>query len=208
MKNFILLLTLSTLTLFGKAQSVNVTAFGNPVSQGDVIEVEATVEGSGDFRVLTWNPELFASANAPETSATVIVTTDDADFTICWPRQCEGILPNIPMVKEGQLNTTPVDLEIHRMIMIYGTDPVSIPEGVATVTFKAAGQKDLTFSIKCLPYVENAQDNAVGEITSDTEVVAIYDLSGRRLSNRLPGVNIIVYSNGKTVKEITDHNIK
>lgn len=202
MKKILLLFALSTFTFFSKAQSVSVTAFGNPVSQGEVIVVEATVEDADDFKILTWNPELYASASAAETFATVTVSTDDADFTICWPNQCVGVQAGVPKVREGELGTTHVDLEIHRMIMTFGTEPVKIPEGVATISVQASGEQPLTFTVKCLAYEEEADENGVAEIAPDTEIISVYDLSGRRLSSRQKGVNIVVYSNGKTVKEI------
>lgn len=199
MKKFISVCVLTAATLAATAQKFEVTAGGNPVADGETLTVYAEPEEEAGYIICEWDPQLYVRSLESDIEGAVGVTTDSDLFSICWPSQCVGIDPGVPVVRRGTFTPEPADLQIHCNLLMKASEATDFGGAEATVMVQPAGGEMMTFTLKCLLPEDY---NSVGTILPDSEVKAIYDLAGRRLTERQPGVNIVVYGNGQVKKEL------
>lgn len=196
-----ILLSLAVVCGFGiaNAASLQVTAGGNTVNNGDILEfepelMEYPIPDTGEImKDYEWPVFVYCAATSGEVAANVTVSSEFEGFQICWPNNCVPCPKGESKTVEGTFTTTPADLQIH----FFPPEVPATSETVAVTVKDTASGETISFTVMCLAPAENAVD-AIG--ADKGEIVEIYDLSGRRVAERQSGVNIIRYSNGKVEK--------
>lgn len=186
-------------------QNVVITSNGNPVSNGDVIELpyemeDYSIPGTIDYFVYTWNPRLEASTVKDEASLTVTVTSiDDTEgFQLCWPNGCQQVDPGKSATSSGTVTTTPKDLQIHKEVSFYEVGATPTEGGVVKVTCES-GLEVIEITVKCLL----SDSNAVGENIADPNQKAeYYTIQGIRVAEPQKGQIYIERKGSKVVKRI------
>lgn len=199
MKKFLLISLFTGCALLGRSQDFVVMAGSEPVNDGDVISLEASPLKYGDYSIFEWDPHLTGRSTGDDLDVAVTITTDDAGFTICWPHMCAEVSPGVPRVTDGVFYSEPADLQIHCMLSMSAEDAAAFTKAEATVSIQPVGGKKMSFTLVCRP----SDDNAVGTVNDESEVIGIYDLTGRKLNHRQPGINLLLHSDGRMTKENT-----
>lgn len=199
MKKFLLLSLFAAFVLLAKSQDFTVMAGADVVKDGGVIEVSASPEIFGDYAIFEWNPQLSAKCSGDELEVAVTISTDDEGFTICWPQTCFAVTPGTPKVTEGMLYPEAADLQIHCMLNMPAEEASKFKEAIASVSVQPVGGKKMSFTLVCRP----GGSDAVETISAASEEIGIFDLTGRKLSRRQPGINLILHSDGRLTKELT-----
>lgn len=174
-------------------QNLKVTSHGNPVANGDVIEVacefeDYSVPGIMECYSYSWDPHLEAATLSGEEGLTVTLTSINytPDFQLCWPSQCSILPAGGNISSHGNITTEPVDLGIHKNLVYYSKEE-NLVGGEVTVKLEANGEA-IEFTVKCLMPV----DNAVGENLSDMNQKATYfTLEGIQIENPTTGIYIV-----------------
>lgn len=188
------------------AQNLKITRSGEPVANGDVIELkweyEEDVMPEWDLYtyIYTWNPHLEASTVEGTESFTVTVTSVDATngFQLCWPGGCQAIGPNASKSSTGDISTDPQDLQIHKAFEY--DDPEKRPTEGGTILVKmTSGSETIEVTVKALLEGENS----VGENLADLNQKSVYyTLQGVRVAEPQKGQLYIERKGGKAVKRI------
>lgn len=199
-KLYILLSSLFTLcSVSVSASPLILTSNGNPVKDGDRIEVVCeTFEGPSKTEY-SWNPYLFISCESGETEAVLTATSDFEGLSICWPMFCMNVQPGVPFVTRGNVTSSPFNMQIH-----FEMDSTNVPDfnvalPSADFNIEEAGGDSISFSIICLAPVNAGVDSALEE---DKPVLYIYNAGGVRSDKLSRGINIVRYSDGSTKKII------
>lgn len=174
-------------------QNLKVTSHGNPVANGDVVEVtceymDYSVPGIMEYYSYSWDPHLEAATLTGEESLTVTLTSinDTQDFQLCWPSQCNILNAGESLSSHGDITTEPVDLGIHKSLEYYSK--VDAPAGGEVMVKLEANEEVIEFTVKCLML----DDNAVGENLSDMNQKATYfTLEGIQIENPTEGFYIV-----------------
>lgn len=174
-------------------QNLKVTSNGNPVADGDVInlpyelEVEDFPEYGLTFYKAKWDPHLEASTIEGEAELTVTLTSIDAQaFQLCWPNGCQAVGPGQSKSAYGTIDTTPQDLSIHKEKDLNSADEEPTDGGTVKVQI-TSGDETITVTVNALLQV----DNAVGENFADINVKTVYyTLQGVKVENPGPGIYI------------------
>lgn len=182
-------------------QNLKVTSHGNPVANGDVVEVacefmDYSVPGY-EYYSYSWDPHLEAAALTGEERLSVTLTSinDTEDFQLCWPSQCNILPPGESLSSQGNITTEPVDLGIHKNLVYY--NKVEAPFGGEVKVKLEANEEVIEFTVKCLML----DDNAVGENLSDLNQKATYfTLEGIQIEHPTKGMYIV--KNGAKAKLI------
>ncbi len=185
------------------AQNLKVTSHGNPVANGDVIEVACeVVDYSMPGTTLeycfsySWDPHIEAATLNGEEGLIVTLTSinNTTDFQLCWPMQCTSLPAGESVSSQGNIKTEPADLGIHKELMIYSPDQVPTVGGEAKVELETT-EEVIEFTIKCLM----PGDNAVGENFADmNQKATYYTLEGIQVENPTKGMYIV--KKGATAK--------
>lgn len=176
-------------------QNLKVTSNGNPVADGDVIDLPYEVEVFSFpdmpdyiFYKAMWDPHLEAFTIDGTESVTVTLTSIDStkEFQLCWPDGCQLAGPNESKWSSGPIDSTPQDLKIHKEVYLDNED--SVPAAGGTVTVKvASGTESITVTINALLQV----DNAVGENFADINAKTVYyTLEGIQVENPTKGIYV------------------
>lgn len=182
-----------------KAQSFTVTAYGEPVKNGDVIEVKGEVELEPElgYTGCVWDPELIVKSDA-NIKGTVKVTTTVTSWKFCgFGGQCITVLPNTAGgTKEGIFSSTGVSLQIDCEMEAYDDEKLIAPENnIVTVVITGGGQ-EMTLTLKADVPAELA---SVGEIGVSDAAPVYYNLQGQKVDNPVKGLFIKV-AGGKSSK--------
>ncbi len=185
-------------------QNIKVTSHGNPVSNGDVIELPYELEDFSEYGEgmanYTWNPHLEASTTEGSVAISVAVSADDKanGVSICWPTQCVMVNPGSTVTANGTIDTTPADLQTHREVFTYSLNDVPTEEGNIKVEV-TSDTETIGFTIKCL--LKDA--NGVGEnLADDNAVSEYYTIQGIRVAEPQKGQLYIERKGQKVVKRI------
>lgn len=176
-------------------QNLKLTSNGNAVANGDVIdlpyelEVDDYPEMGMTFYSAKWDPHLEVSTVEGTATMSLTVTSIDnaTGFTACWPLQCKVIEPNGSLTTEGEITTTPTDLQIHKEVLdLASKDDVPTEGGTIKVTL-VSGSESMEITINAI--LENK--NGVGENIADSNVPTIYyTLEGIQVENPTKGIYV------------------
>lgn len=184
-------------------QNLQVTADGNPVKNGDVIEVKAEVEDYSDligslYLHCTWDPQLMVASQEGETTVNFTLTKIDdyTPFEICWPTQCI-VYKGEFATTSGTVGTTPSHIDIHIIAEKTMQNPdVSLAGGMNKVRIDS-GSESLEFTLKGLPVEEAAVDGIAAEAKAE-----YFTLQGVRVAEPQKGQVYIERKGGKVAKRI------
>ena len=192
-------------------QNLKITAGGNPVADGDVLEVPYEVEDYSYPDIAyynytyTWNPHLEASTVAGSDELTVTVTSVDnsAGFQICWPASCHQITPGAEVEVKGEITTEPVDLQIDKVTTIEEMDKEpenKLPTEGGSVKVKfVCGSDTMEITVNAVL----ADKNGVGEnIAEAYSPIEYYTIQGVRVAEPQKGQLYIERKGGKVTKRI------
>lgn len=177
-------------------QNLKVTYEGTPVTDGQVIDLPYEVEDYSypEFDLYVyhyeWNPHLMASVESGSENLTVTVTSvDDTEgFQICWPMNCNFVQPNSSVVVSGTIDTTPVDLQIDKVIEIYEAGVLPTAGGKVKVKFEC-GSETMEITINALLEEKGA---GVGENLAETDgKLTYYTLDGIQVENPTKGMYVV-----------------
>lgn len=187
--------TLALLSNVAVAQNLIVTSHGNPVSDGDVIEVPCDIIDYSQPPVLDfcyhyqWNPLLEASTSKGSETLQVTVTNsgNTKGFQICWPNACQSITPGASVSTSGLIDTKPADLQIERELDAYKVEDVPTEGGEITVKLETSSET-IEFKVVCLV----PEDDAVEEnLASINEKTTYFTLEGIQVENPSKGIYIV-----------------
>ena len=177
-------------------QNLKVTSNGNPVADGDVIDLpyEHEVFSFPEmpdyiFYKAMWDPHLEASTINGTESATVTLTSIDGTtgFHLGWPVECQIAGPNESKSSSGSIDSTPQDLKIHKEEYLDNED--SVPTAGGTVKVKiTSGGESITVTINALLQVDNAVGENFADIDAKTEY---YTLQGMKVERPGKGIYIV-----------------
>ncbi len=197
-------LSLALLANVAFAQDLKVTSNGNPVSNGDIIDVECVFEDyTQDFGFFylncVWDPNLEVSTS--EGSTTLNVTLSKVDnlpsFEICWPDQCINFGPDGTAKTSGTISTTPETVDIHIIEQVTDENDSSLGGGMSKV-YLTSSAGALEFTLKALP----VSLGSVGENIADNKVSEYYTIQGVRVAEPQKGQLYIVRKGSKVAKHI------
>lgn len=200
MKKFLLFSFFAGFALLGKSQDFIVMADTDQVKDGDVIELTVAPEIMGDYAFFEWNPKLSARSTGEDLDVALTINTEDAGFTICWPEMCVEVTPGVPKVTDGVLHSESADLQIHCMLNMTVEEAANFKKAEANISIQPVGQKKMSFTLVCTP----TEFNAVESVNAESEIIGIYDLTGRKLDRRQPGINLILHSDGRVTKVLNE----
>lgn len=185
-------------------QNLKVTANGNPVSDGDIVEVKCEVEDYSEdfgytFIYYSWNPELEASvADGEEILYVTLSKVDDQrPFEICWPGMCINYV-NGKASTSGKISTSPTHIDVHISDQTSGNIEASLDGGLSKVHLEC-GSESLDFTLKGLPLDPNSVDENLVEDLSSAEY---YSIQGLRVAVPQPGHVYIERKGGKVTKRV------
>lgn len=179
-----------TVTYEGKAlENGAVLDFGN-----DAFKYEY-MSGDG-WEMHQWGFEFEADVEAGNPVQAYVVATDNAmQFCAngnCFPSKQEGDL----WVLDRSIPNGKFAAQIHYNIF---TQNLPTAEGYMKVTLTDEDNEPFTFTLN----IKTTDNSGVEEIMAgDATVAAIYDMQGRPVSEDFRGAAIVVYDNGKAVKQI------
>lgn len=174
-------------------QNLKVTSNGNPVADGDVIDLPYEVEVLDfpdygmTFYNAKWDPHFEASTIEGTAELTVTLTSIDAQvFQLCWPNGCKDVNPGQSISSYGTIDTTPQDLSIHKVKELKSADEVPTNGGTVKVQL-TSGDETITVTVNALLQV----DNAVGENFADINAKTVYyTLEGIQVENPTKGIYV------------------
>ncbi|MCM1290307.1 MAG: hypothetical protein NC201_07955 [Prevotella sp.] len=181
------------------AADFNLLIHGNPVSDGQTVEIGCESEEYSSKTYYTWDPEMTISSLNGNIALNMVIQTDYEGFTCCWPYLCVELQPGDPVTFNGTISQTPSNMQFHREISRRNTDTTPMTAADAKITLEDETGSRLQFTLVCLPA------DSAGNNSPDVEVrreVARYDICGRRLAVPSTGINIIVYSDGTVSKTL------
>ena len=176
-------------------QNLKVTSNGNPVADGDVIDLPYDLEISDfpeygvTFYSAKWDPHLEVSTIEGTASVTVTLTSvDDTNgFQLCWPDGCKDAKPGQSVSSSGTIDATPQDLNIHKEQSLNSED--SVPNAGGTVRVNIiGGEESITVTVNALLQVDNAVGENFADIDAKTEY---YTLQGMKVENPGKGIYIV-----------------
>lgn len=183
-------------------QTLKVTSNGNPVSNGDVLEVAYEFEdlampeyGIDYYGIFTWDPHLeVASEDGPANLLATVTSLDNTSgFQICWPMGCKQVDAGKSASSSGQIDAKASDLQIHKEISSYDPNEKPTDGGSVRVTLEC-GDETFEVTVKCL--LEDV--NAVGEnMAESNEPVSYYTLDGVKVENPTQKGMYIMRQGGK-----------
>lgn len=187
------------------AQNLKVTAYGNPVSDGDVIEVKCEFEDySEDFGYFyvycMWDPKLEVATEAGDQTLFVTVSRveDLPTFEICWPSQCIEMGPDGIASTSGTIGTDPSHIDIHIAANIEDENDSALKGGGMSKVNLKCGSESMGLTLKALP----VDINSVGEIAGVNAPAEYYTIQGVRVAEPLKGQLYIERKGGKVTKRI------
>ncbi len=186
-------------------QNLQVTANGNPVKNGDVVEVEAEVEDFSEawgslYIYYKWDPQLMVASEEGEVTVNFTLTEIDnyTPFEICWPFQCMPYKDGIATTS-GTVGTTPAHIDIHIMVDKTAENPdVSLAGGMNKVRIDS-GSETLEFTLKGLPAEEASVD---GNFVDENSPAEYFTIQGVRVAEPQKGQIYIMRKGGKVAKRI------
>ena len=187
-------------------QNLKVTSKGNPVANGDVIELTYVTEEMDYpdlgfyFCTFTWDPHLEVSTTAGSAQATVTVTSleNTSGFQLCWPDGCKSVNAGGSTSSSSTINATPQDLKIHKEVTIEekGVLPT---EGGSVKVKVVSGSETVEVTVKALL----SGSNAVGENIADINAIPeYYTIQGIRVAEPQKGQLVIERKGSKVTKRI------
>lgn len=189
------------------AQNLKVTRGGQPVANGDVIELKWEYEEDSmpEWDLYTyiykWDPHLEAATDEGSASLTVTVTSLDntAGFQLCWPGGCKEVNPNASASASGTITTEPQDLNIHKAFEF--EDPSLRPTDGGLISVRiSSGAETVEVTVKALL---DGVDSGVGENLTENSLKSTYfTLQGLQVAEPQKGQLYIERKGGKTIKRI------
>lgn len=177
-------------------QNLKVTYEGTPVTDGQVIDLPYVVEDYSypeyDLYVYhyEWNPHLMASVASGSANLTVTVTSvdDTQGFQMCWPMNCNPVIPGQPAVASGEITTEPSDLQIDKPIDIYEAGVLPAEGGTVKVKFEC-GSETMEITINAILEEKGA---GVGENLAEVDgKLTYYTLDGIQVENPNKGMYVV-----------------
>lgn len=186
------------------AQNLKITSNGNPMSNGDVIELPYVYEDFSvpgvEYHNFLWDPYLEASVAEGSASLTVTLTSinDSEGFQLCWPSGCQTADPGESVTSTSDIDSEPTDLMIHKEVNFFEAGKFPTEGGEATVSFEC-GSESLSITLKCLL----TDSNAVGENFADINATPEYfTIQGVKISEPQKGQLCIERKGSKVTKRI------
>ncbi|MDE5585731.1 MAG: hypothetical protein K2I92_05220 [Muribaculaceae bacterium] len=192
-------------------QNLKITADGNPVANGDVLDVPYEVEDLSypEYNYFnytyTWNPHLQAATEAGTAELTVTVTSvnNTAGFQICWPSSCHQVNSGAEVKVTGDIKTTPVDLQIDKVTTIEEMDKEpenKLPTEGGTVKVKfECGSETMEITVNAVLADKNGVGANIADADSPTQY---YTIQGVRVAEPQKGQLYIERKGGKVTKKV------
>lgn len=187
------------------AQNLQVTSNGNPVSNGDVIELpyeleDYSIPGLIELYDYEWNPNIEVASSEENTPLTITISSSDNKdgFELCWPMQCVDRNEGESVSSSGIIGPQFEYVFIHKSEAFDNKDEVPTVAPIINITFTTSSET-LEITVKCLLQGENS----VGENLSDiTAVSEYYTIQGIRVMEPQKGQLLIERKGSKVTKRI------
>lgn len=187
-------------------QNLKVTSNGNPVADGDVIEVKCEPEDFSEifgyfYLNCRWDPNLeVASESGDETLYVTVSKVDDLPtFEICWPSQCINMGSDGKAVTSGTIGSTPSKVDIHVVEDIEDENATALNGGAMSKVNLRCASESLEFTLKALPVDINAVEETFADINVRPEY---YTIQGIRVVEPQKGQLVIERKGSKVTKRI------
>lgn len=187
------------------AQNLQVTSNGNPVSNGDVIELpyefeDYSVPGIIEWYEYEWNPRLEVASAEEDTPLTITLSSSENNdgFELCWPSACVPRGEGESVSASGVIGPQFGYVNIHKALSYNSKDQVPTEASVVNISFKTPDET-LEMTVKCLLQDENAVGENFADITAEPEY---YTIQGLRVAEPQKGQLLIVRKGSKVTKRI------
>lgn len=128
--------------------------------------------------------------------STIKAETNLEDFQVCpsvclaWKETGDNLYASLTMTESSY------GIPIH----VSSQDPCEIPVYDAWLKITVTDDDDVPFVVNIKLKTESSAVEGIG--MENARVAAIYDMQGRRVADDFRGASIVVYDNGKAVKQI------
>ncbi|MDE5902035.1 MAG: hypothetical protein K2O78_00305 [Muribaculaceae bacterium] len=176
--------------------TVTVTNNGEPVADG--AEIVLTADDFEYFEIpeidyYLWEAHVTLDVTCAAPGEAKAEATD-ADFQFCPDGNCIPFPAEAPFVVSKANTSSSYNVPIHYDVK--EKDLGKINESMVCTFSDADNSVSVTIKVA-------VEDNGVNEImASSANIAGIYDLQGRRVRDDYRGVAIVVYDNGKAVKQV------
>ena len=174
-------------------QNLVVTADGNPVANGDVIDLpyEFFIEDFPEFGFTyykaIWDPHLEVSTTSGSAQLTVTLTSIDATgFQLCWNGLCKAPTLGDSVSSTDPIGTTPEDLQIHKEEYLDSANAVPSAGGTVKVKLQSDSES-MEITINAIV----SEKNGVSENWVDDSLPTVYfTLEGIQVDNPTKGIYV------------------
>lgn len=187
------------------AQNLQVTSNGNPVSNGDVIELpyefeDYSIPGVLEFYEYKWDPQIEVASSEDNTSLTITLSSSENNdgFELCWPGACVPRGEGESVSSTGIIGPELEYVSIHKSESFSTKDEVPTDAPTINIFFKTSSET-LEMTVKCLL----SDGNAVGENFADTIATPEYfTIQGVKIAAPQKGQLCIERKGSKVTKRI------
>lgn len=202
---FIAVCALSFFSSIAVAQNLEVTSNGNPVSNGDVIELpyvfeDYSVPGMLEFYECQWDPQIYVASSVENTNLTITLSSSENNdgFQLCWPMICADRPVGESVSASGTIGTKPEYVSIHKSVELNSKDEKPTEAPTINISFKTASES-LEITVKCLLQDANAVEENISDLTAKKEY---YTIQGVRVMEPQKGQIYIERKGSKVSKRI------